>query len=62
MNALQSWINTEDIVNDGSRNIIDDSIVMSPIVASFTIIIYDRNMFIALATNGVLSYWLISFI
>ncbi len=62
MNVLQSWINTEDIVNDGSKNIIDDSIVMSPIVAPFTIIIYDRNMYIVLATLGVLSYLLISFI
>jgi hypothetical protein len=39
---------------DDSRSIIDDSIVMLLLVASFIIVIYDHHVFIAQATAFVL--------
>jgi hypothetical protein len=47
----RSIIDEPGSIIDDTRSIIDYSIVMLQLVASFTIIIYDRHIFIAQATE-----------
>jgi len=50
MACTTNVINISENVNDTYKNIIDDSRVMLQIVASLMIVIYNRKMFIVLAT------------